>query len=305
MGDEFNQKTGREDVKSFRKMKNALLAICTLLALVPASFAQIVINSASINYAATPNQITVNGTGFCPRRVLPHVTFDAVALKVTSACSNTTLTANLPASVAAGSYNLEVDNGTPFGLAFFDVTYGSVGPQGVIGPVGATGPQGPQGLQGAASTVPGPTGPAGATGPAGLVKAYSFTNTGAINVGVPVGAPDVVIGTLTLPAGTFSVSGKLSADDNGDPNAFLQCALVNSPDPLTPAVPVLDTAWFYNPGVTAIPGTATWVTTIPLQGFVTSASGTIVTMQCFANSAANINVLYVQMAAVQVSTLNQ
>jgi len=157
-------------------VNKTLLTICIWLALASASLAEmpVVIKSASVNYVNNPNQITVNGSGFCHHDALPKVTLAGTALTVTSACSDTTFTANLPPSLAAGTYRLEVRSD---GVAGFDVAYGvgsvgPMGPQGPQGPTGATGPMGPAGpagppgSQGPAGT-PGATGPQGPVGPAG------------------------------------------------------------------------------------------------------------------------------------------
>ena len=139
-------------------MKKTVLVICIGLALVSASSAEEpAIKSASINYLTSPNQITVNGSGFCHHNDLPKVTLAGTALTVTSACSNTTFTANLPLALAVGTYHLVVRSD---GRAEFDVAYG-VGSGGPKGPQGPQGPTGPQGLQG-------PTGATGPQGPMGL-----------------------------------------------------------------------------------------------------------------------------------------
>jgi len=124
----------------------------------------VVISSAVIDYSS--DQITATGLGLCRSGKLPSVTFNATKLTVTSACSNTTITANLPV-FPQGSYRLTINNGISSDT--FDVTYGAGGPQGPMGPpgpqgvTGATGAQGPQGAPGAA----GPQGPTGSVGPAG------------------------------------------------------------------------------------------------------------------------------------------
>jgi hypothetical protein len=155
-------------------MKKTLLAICTWLALVSASFGNVTINSASINYVT--NQITVTGNGFCADRKLASVSFNKVALTVlTSPCVNTSVTATLPVQ-SQGTYILKVTNGGGSSDTL-DVGYGvgqqgpigPVGPQGLAGPQGPqglTGPQGPQGVPGPQGA-PGPQGPTGATGASG------------------------------------------------------------------------------------------------------------------------------------------
>jgi hypothetical protein len=191
-------------------LNKTLLAICTWLVLVSASYAQVLvtIKSALINYSTTPNQITVSGTGFCPNKVLPKVSFDATVLTVTSTCSNTTFTANLPASVTAGSYNLTVNNGTLLGLSIFAVTYGTVGPQGPMGPPGINGTNGTNGTNGA-------TGPAGPPGPTGPSNAY-INKSLPPPVITPSDGSYVTMATLSLPAGTFLLWGRVLSTASTD-----------------------------------------------------------------------------------------
>lgn len=74
----------------------------------------------------------------------------------------TTITANLPVGVGAGSYRVSVVQ--PSGMATFDVTLGA---QGAEGPAGPPGPPGPQGDPGEAGPI-GPQGPQGPAGPQGF-----------------------------------------------------------------------------------------------------------------------------------------
>jgi len=182
-------------------VNKSLLAICTWLALVSASYAQVTIKSASINYLTNPNQITVSGSGFCHHNALPKVTLAGTALTVISPCSNTTFTANLPPLAAMGTYQLVVRNSALSDRAELDVAYGvgsvgPMGPQGPQGPQGSQGPQGPQGLKGASGAqgptgsagAPGPMGPAGSQGPTGLTGPQGpIGNTGATGAQGPAG----------------------------------------------------------------------------------------------------------------------
>jgi len=95
----------------------------------------------------------------------------------------------------------------------------SAGPAGPQGPQGPAGPQGPQGPQGPA----GPTGPTGATGPAGVGNAYQVRggyNGGVTFSGTVSGNPQhATLATLSLPAGTYLLSGKVSVSTWGSSNA--------------------------------------------------------------------------------------
>ncbi|MBV9133768.1 MAG: hypothetical protein JO318_13785 [Chloroflexi bacterium] len=78
---------------------------------------------------------------------------------------------------------------------------GPPGPTGPTGPAGATGPQGATGAQGPA----GPQGPAGAQGSAGTALASTVVEFAPI----PLGASPQVVATLNLPAGSYSISGRV------------------------------------------------------------------------------------------------
>lgn len=144
-----------------------LLSVVTTLSIAANA---VVIDSVSINYST--NQITATGSGFCPKGVLPTMTFNAAKLTVTSACSNTTVTATLPV-FQQGSYSLVLSSAAS--KATFEVAYGAVGPQGPMGPQGPQGLQGNQGVQGSqgAQGIQGSVGP---TGPAGAFNVYDNNN---------------------------------------------------------------------------------------------------------------------------------
>ena len=323
-------------------MNKTLLAMCIWLALASASYAQapVIIKSASINYLTSPNQITVNGSGFCHHNALPKVTLAGTALTVTSACSNTMFTANLPPSVAVGTYHLVVQDNTMLGRADFDVAYGvgSVGPMGPQGPqgpqgprglqglTGATGPQGPIGLTGAT----GPVGPAGTQGPIGLSGPQGpIGNTGASGAQGPMGpagpsgpqGPSGVssaytfnnqngvslladrnnfIGSVTLPAGNFLLFGKLDVDFS--PGSSSQSLSCS----LQSSVSTFELA------ETSVPAgqAADTLTAIPLQGFVLLDSPDSVTMTCSYAvvplcPACSARAYYSSITAIQVDNLTQ
>jgi hypothetical protein len=139
-----------------------LAALC--LAALP-SRAQIllpVIESATVNYSPTPNQLTITGKSLAPEKGAPSVTLDGTALSLISH-NSTVVVAKLPNGLAPGSYNLSLRTSILPVLgqsAPFTVTIGTTGPTGPQGPPGEQGPAGSQGPQGN----PGST---GATGPAG------------------------------------------------------------------------------------------------------------------------------------------
>ena len=111
--------------------------------------------------------ITIAGNGFGSS--MPKVTLGTSELTVTN-FSETSITATLPAGIAAGGYLVTVEK-RPFHLtAIFEAAIGQIGPVGAQGPAGAAGsagPIGPMGFPGLA----GPAGATGATGPAGVAGA--------------------------------------------------------------------------------------------------------------------------------------
>jgi len=145
--------------------------------------------------AASPQgaDLVIDGDSFGVRAV-PRVFLADQQLKVSS-FSESTIVAELPASVPFGSYELRVQTFFSHGRgrehhevwAAFDVAIvgagtqgpqgaagtagpqgpaGPAGPQGSVGPAGPAGPVGPQGSAGPAGSQ-GPAGPAGSTGPMG------------------------------------------------------------------------------------------------------------------------------------------
>lgn len=88
------------------------------------------------------------------------------------------------------------------------------------GRTGRTGPQGPPGLPGP----PGPEGPAGVATPGAAFGTNSANNTLPFP-SIANGA--LTVSSLTLPAGTFSILGKLTADDDPpNTNAVATCELL-------------------------------------------------------------------------------
>lgn len=92
---------------------------------------------------------------------------------------------------------------------------------GLIGPAGPQGPTGPTGGQG-------PTGPAGAqgpTGPAGPSNAY--TNYGATSLQRIAGGTTQTVSSVTLPAGTYTLSATVSGNALGDAR-FMSCYFISA-----------------------------------------------------------------------------
>lgn len=178
-----------------------------------------VVNSGTINYPK--NQVTLTGSGFEPENAAPTVEFDGAALGLVST-SNDQIVANLPASVAAGTFKITVR--TKGGeSAKFDMTYGAVGPQGPAGLVGPQGQQGPPGVAGPS----GPTGAEGLVGPAAAGPTLVVSNQPA-DVAIPGGGQNVEINSIVLPnAGTYLIQGQEAFEDNSAVYCYVSATPVN------------------------------------------------------------------------------
>jgi hypothetical protein len=148
-----------------------------------------IVEGTTINYAVTPNQITISGHNF--GTAIPAVALDNTTLSLVSN-NSTTVVAKLPSGLAAGSYLLTVTPNNSF-PAVFVVTNGAVGPQGPAGATGATGSTGATGLAG-------PAGLAGATGPVGPAGAGVTLQPGLQNLFVGNPRPPTPAAT-TPPSG--------------------------------------------------------------------------------------------------------
>jgi hypothetical protein len=167
----------------------------------------------------------------------------------------------------------------PIGLTGPQGPEGLVGPQGAIGvagpagPIGLTGPQGlqgPVGLTGPAGAV-GLTGPAGAvglTGPAGspAIPAVYFT---AIHTGIAIGNAQTSVATLTVPAGSFTIAGKVQiVNSSVAVGSSIQCWVTE-----TPSASTLDTSRM----TVLSPNDSR---TLGLMAVTTTAGNTVVTAYC-------------------------
>jgi hypothetical protein len=129
---------------------------------------------------------------------------------------------------------------------------------------GATGVRGPVGKEGS----PGKTGSAGAVG----ASAAFNTNSGENALWWPTTAGQVqTVSSLSLPAGEFSVSGKLIADNDG-PDAIVRCELVLGETTIDPGYDGIEVATAPNDRHTMVlagtgslssPGTAKITCSVP------------------------------------------
>jgi hypothetical protein len=160
------------------------IALGAMLALAGSAHAQTDILSATASSNLT--SITIKGTGLLPPTGKPTVSLGSYALAVGSNFTNVQIVAALPASLKAGTYNLEVSAN---GVANFDVTIGSEGPAGPAGPAG------PQGAPGTSMSLPFL---GSIASPEGAV--FTIVNTAGAGVdvlgGVTGGVGQAAIGTL-------------------------------------------------------------------------------------------------------------
>jgi hypothetical protein len=144
---------------------------------------QVVVSVAATDAGATT--LFLAGSGFhADSRVLLGSQPLAVLAVATD---GSTLTAQLPAGLAPGTYLVTLVTGPgQVQQAAFAVTLGAVGPQGDPGPAGPEGAAGPAGS-------PGPAGPAGPAGPSGAAGAKGADGApgpaGANGAAGPAGAP--------------------------------------------------------------------------------------------------------------------
>ncbi len=132
----------------------SVVAVVLLTSLFAAGSTPVVL-SAIVNYGVTPNQITINGSGFSPKGITPQVVLNNGSLNPLVSFTDSVIVANLVRNQPAGTYTLIITN-SQGNFYQMSVTIGAVGPQGPIGR--SPGPQGPQGPQG-------PEGPQGPPGP--------------------------------------------------------------------------------------------------------------------------------------------
>jgi hypothetical protein len=120
----------------------------------------------------------------------------------------------------------------PPGLTGIEGPTGPSGPTGLSGRAGLSGPAGLNGLNGPAGLsgptgLGGPTGPTGPSSSVGASKAFN-TNSGSETLDFPsVTDQNLTVASLSLPAGSFSVVGKLIADnDDWEKRPIARCELL-------------------------------------------------------------------------------
>lgn len=113
---------------------------------------------------AQGTQITIDGANY--GNSVPKVSLGGVQLTLQSH-TTTSIVANLPNNIAAGTYLLDIKNNDTGAGGSRMAVIGNVGPMGLTGATGSAGPAGPAGPTGLTGLT-GPAGPAGPTGSIGL-----------------------------------------------------------------------------------------------------------------------------------------
>jgi hypothetical protein len=176
------------------------------------------------------NRVTLTGENFFGSngRRTPAVSLGRTALPTVGTPTATTIVAQLPAGLAAGTYLVSVANGNGAGqFDSFEVTIGAngaVGAPGPVGPQGATGPQGPAGAVGPAGAI-GPKGDNGNVGPAGPAGAQGSAG--------PAGVPGAI--GPQGPQGLQGVAGDIGP--RGAPGDVGPAGPVGLPGPVGPQGP--------------------------------------------------------------------
>jgi len=219
-------------------------AACATLTLGATAFGQLVQlpEISGVTVDNIHNTITIDGSFLFGRNVMPFpsVTLGGVSLIVDPRSTASSIMAAIPSPdpFNAGTYPLVLvplkSAGTPdlTQMAAFVVALGAVGPQ---GPQGLTGPQGPFGS-------PGPMGPAGPQGPFGLIGPQGPPGNPAIpavyftanHTGLSVSNAQTSVATVTVPAGTYTVEGKIQIVNSSVAlGSTIQCWISESPSATT------------------------------------------------------------------------
>jgi hypothetical protein len=160
---------------------------------------------------------------------------------------------------------------------------GPSGPQGPAGSQGAQGPPGPQGVQGPQ----GDTGPQGPAGPGGGGHAYSTSGGQSVAVSIN-GGTDLL--TLTLPPGSYLISGKSEILNNDSEKQDEFCQVKVGPTELDRS----------DAELLGFDSVADHLE-IPVQAAATFAASTDITLRC---SGSNSEAFEYALSAEQVSQLN-
>ena len=177
------------------------------------------IQASTIAVNLTPNQLTVTGSDF--GTALPLVTLDGIPLPVLN-FTDTALVAQL-IPLPPGAYTLVVTNSQTHQTGVSVATVGAIGPpgpSGLAGTPGAMGLQGQQGLQGNQ----------GVQGPIGPSTAY-VNNPENIPIYIGFAIAEMTVASLSLPAGSYSISGKaeITTNEPGVGGSSIECRISIGP----------------------------------------------------------------------------
>lgn len=156
------------------------------------------------------------------------------------------------------------------------LSWNQQGPQGLPGATGSQGTQGPRGAQGPEGTPgapgqqgpQGPPGAAGQQGPAGPSNTFATTASGYTLLSA---SSETTVMSETVPAGSYVISGKTDLDNAAAAVRLAVCQLA------VPSGPLPNTRSAAALGAIADAG---YIQAVALQGTVTVASTTTVSIQC-------------------------
>ncbi|MGA2471805.1 MAG: hypothetical protein ABSG64_14080 [Solirubrobacteraceae bacterium] len=169
---------------------------------------------------------------------------------------------------------------------------GAQGPQGAAGAAGTQGSQGPQGAAGAAGTQgsQGATGPTGATGPSDAWEATSLATTQVLS-----STPFEL--SVTVPAGSYDITGETQALDESSSAVSLQCELFVG----SALGPNLDTMYSMFPGLASGDSSAANI----VHGSYTTSTGTTFVLHCQnGGSSTSLYVYNPTISAIRIGTLH-
>ncbi len=156
--------------------------------------------------------LTIQGTSLLGYGTsAPQVTLGATVLVLQGNPTSTSIVAKFLSTLAPGTYNMSLCPKNKLGLyditnlRNYQVAIGAIGPQGPKGLPGTNGTNGTNGSQG-------PTGPQGIQGPAGPTTMYinSVFLTSDEQAADNTAHGEIIVGTLTLPAGSYLLNTTVS-----------------------------------------------------------------------------------------------
>jgi hypothetical protein len=150
--------------------------------------------------------------------------------------------------------------------------------------------------------VTGPPGPEGPQGPAGPATAAFATDGGLDPIGLPEATPTRVSRTLSLPPGSYVLSGKVEVYEEAGNEVQVTCQLRNDGISSAPSsLDFSDARLFAGSSSANSPGS---LATLPLVGSVSFTEGSLA-MSIVCTSTGNAHAQFANLYAVQVASLER